>query len=64
MSDTLRNSIAQIDAQHPLKAPLHANVAHFSPRLDRIESKDTYLVEYIAFLEQRIAALELQMINQ
>lgn len=38
--------------------PVHTNVGHFSPRLDRLEDKTAYLVEYIVYLEQRIARLE------
>lgn len=54
----LRASIAAIDDAHPLKVPLHYNQGHIAPRLDRLEAKTAYLVDYIAYLEQRLAALE------
>jgi len=50
--------LAAIDADHPLKTPLHYDVGHVAPRLDRLEAKVAYTADYIAFLEQRIAALE------
>lgn len=53
--------LAAIDADHPLKTPLHYNVGHVAPRLDRLEAKIAYTAEYIAFLEQRIAALEARL---
>ncbi|KTS64650.1 hypothetical protein NS206_07450 [Microbacterium testaceum] len=53
--------LAAIDADHPLKTPLHYNVGHVAPRLDRLEAKLAYTAEYIAFLEQRIAALEARL---
>jgi len=53
--------LAAIDADHPLKTPLHYNVGHVAPRLDRLEAKIAYVAEYIAFLEQRIAALEARL---
>jgi len=53
--------LAAIDADHPLKTPLHYNVGHVAPRLDRLEAKIAYAAEYIAFLEQRIAALEARL---
>lgn len=53
--------LAAIDADHPLKTPLHHNVGHVAPRLDRLEAKVAYTAEYIAFLEQRIAALEARL---
>lgn len=53
--------LAAIDADHPLKTPLHDNVGHVAPRLDRLEAKLAYTAEYIAFLEQRIAALEARL---
>ncbi|QJU52525.1 hypothetical protein SCB71_03940 [Herbiconiux sp. KACC 21604] len=54
----LHASIAAIDETHPLKVPLHYNQGHISPRLDRLEAKTAYLVDYIAYLEQRLTALE------
>ncbi|WP_368497201.1 hypothetical protein [Herbiconiux sp. A18JL235] len=56
--NVFRASIAAIDEAHPLKTPLHFNQAHISPRLDRLEATTAYLVDYIAYLEQRLAALE------
>jgi len=53
--------LAAIDADHPLKTPLHYNVGHVAPRLDRLDAKVEYTAEYIAFLEQRIAALEARL---
>jgi hypothetical protein len=50
--------LAAIDADHPLETPLHDDVGHVAPRLDRLEAKVAYTADYIAFLEQRIAALE------
>ncbi|MDR6866604.1 hypothetical protein J2Y69_001197 [Microbacterium resistens] len=38
--------------------PVYTKVGHVSPRLDRSEAKIAYLVDYINYLEQRIAALE------
>ena len=53
--------MAAIDADHPLKAPYRYNVGHGAPRLDRLEAKVAYTAHYIAFLEQRIAALEARL---
>jgi|GEM_PF-2060677 len=57
----LRSTMAAIDSDHPLVFPLSGNVQHILPRLDRLEAKDAYMVEYLEFLERRIASLESQL---
>lgn len=54
----LRQSFAAIDHAHPLQLPWYFNQHHIGPRLDRLDAKTAYLVEYIAYLEQRIERLE------
>lgn len=56
--DALRRSVSAIDEAHPLRMPVHANLGVTVPRLDRLEAKTAYLVEYIAYLEARIGNLE------
>ncbi|WJS92075.1 hypothetical protein [Microbacterium testaceum] len=62
-SNPLRTVLAKIDADVPLKTPLHSNQAHISPRLDRLEAKLAYMADYIAFLEQRIQSLEGRVVS-
>lgn len=50
-----------IDAQHPLKTPVHFSQGHIGPRLDRLEAKAAHTAEYVAYLEQRIAVLEARL---
>lgn len=57
----LRSALSAIDDGHPLVAPMNGNVQHILPRLNRIEAKDAYVVEYLEYLERRIAALEAQL---
>lgn len=54
----LRQSFEAIDQDHPLRLPWRFNQHHIGPRLDRLDAKTAYLVDYIAYLEQRIARLE------
>ncbi|MBB2975289.1 hypothetical protein FHX49_000855 [Microbacterium endophyticum] len=56
-----RGSIDAIDAAHPLKSPWHYDQSITGPRLDRLDAKATYFVDYIEYLEHRIAALEAQI---
>jgi len=57
----LRSTMAAIDSAHPLVISQTGNVRHILPRLDRIETKDAYLIEYIEYLERRIASLETRL---
>ena len=54
----LQAAAESIDERHPLMAPLHFNLGHIGPRLERLEAKVSYMAEYVAYLEQRIATLE------
>ncbi|MEZ2371470.1 hypothetical protein [Arthrobacter sp. RCC_34] len=54
----LRAALNAIDAAHPLVAPMNGNVQLILPRLDRMEAKDAYVIEYLEYLERRIAELE------
>ena len=56
--DSLRRSVSAIEDAHPLRMPVTTNLRLTVPRLDRLEAKTAYLVEYIAYLEARIATLE------
>jgi len=62
-SNPLRTVLAKIDADVPLKTPLHFTQGHISPRLDRLEAKLAYMADYIAFLEQRIQSLEGRVVS-
>ncbi|MBO9626544.1 MAG: hypothetical protein J7484_09245 [Microbacterium sp.] len=57
-AQALRTNIAAIEQSFPLRAPMYFDQTLISPRLDRADAKVAYLVDYIAYLEQRIAALE------
>lgn len=54
----LRQSFEAIDQGHPLRLPWRFNQHYIGPRLDRLDAKTAYLVDYIAYLEQRIERLE------
>ncbi|MBA8817234.1 hypothetical protein FHX48_002332 [Microbacterium halimionae] len=56
-----RGSIEAIDAANPLKSPWHYDQSITAPRLDRLDAKATYFVDYIEYLERRIAALEARL---
>ncbi|WP_440708337.1 hypothetical protein [Herbiconiux sp. YIM B11900] len=53
-----RQSIRAIAEAHPLRTPWHYDQNLTSPRPDRLDAKTAYFVEYIQYLEQRIASLE------
>ena len=59
--DLFRASISAIDAAHPLRAPWHYDQSLTSPRLDRLDAKTAYFVDYIEYLERRLAALEARL---
>ena len=59
--DLFRASIAAIDAEHPLRSPWHYDQSVTGPRLDRLDAKTAYFVDYIQYLEQRLAALEARL---
>lgn len=59
----LRAVTERIDADNPLKVPFTFNQGHISPRLERLEAKLSYMVEYIAYLEQRIERLEERVVS-
>jgi hypothetical protein len=58
---TIRESVAAIDETHPLKMPFMADTTTLYPRLDRLDAKVAFFVDYIEALTARIADLETRL---
>ncbi len=57
----IHTAFSAIDQQNPLRMPIHFSQALIGPRLDRLDAKTAYVGEYLAYLEQRIQALEARL---